>query len=232
MSAALQLVQPDTAELEAEGSILVLRAQSITIKDDETFAVAVEFMNDCASRRKAIVAKFADPKKKAFDAHKAITALEKELLDVVDKAEREAKHRISDYRAEQERAAAAERRRLEEEAKRREEERLLAEAEDLQDAGEDVAAMEILSEPIAPPPVYVPPATPKMAGVQFRETWSAKVVDFMALVRFVAAHPEYVNLLTSNAAALNSIARTLKSAARIDGVQMVAEKTVAAGGRR
>jgi hypothetical protein len=83
MSAALQLVEPDTTELQAKSSALVLDAQALTIVDDATFSAAAEFMNGCADLRKEIVSKFADAKKKADEAHKAICALEKTQLEPV-----------------------------------------------------------------------------------------------------------------------------------------------------
>ena len=233
MSAALQLVeQPDTTDLAAEGSALVQRASAITIIDDTSFAAAVAFMNDCATRRKTIVAKFAEPKQKAHEAHAAIRALEKELLDVVETAEREAKKRIGEYRLEQERLAEEERRRLEVEARLREEERVLSEALDAENAGDDTLAEEIIAEPIAPPPVRVAAATPKVAGVQFRETWKFQITDPLALVRHIAAHPEDICYINWSTVALQRDVTSRKSAFRKPGVRVYSEQTVAAGGRR
>lgn len=233
MSAALQLVtSPDTTDLQAEGSALVTRAHALVITDDTTYKTAVAFMNDCAGRRRAIVEKFADPKKKAHEAHKSICALESELLTVVDRAEREAKKRIGDYAAEQQRRAEAERRRLEDEARKREEDRRLAEALDAEEAGDEETAMEIISEPIAPPPVHIAPATPKVAGVQFRETWTFECTSLLDVVRHVAAHPEDVNLLQLNTVAVRQMVNARKSLLKVPGIRVYSEKTVAAGGRR
>jgi hypothetical protein len=232
MSAALQLVQPDTAELEAEGSALVLRAQSLEITDDESYTAAVQFMNDCVTRRRVIADKFAKPKRDAHAAHKSICALEAELLLVVDKAEREAKRRLAAYKLEQERRAEEERRRLEAEARRIEEERILAEAQEAQDAGEVDEAEAIISEPIAPPPVRVAPPVPKIAGVSFRESWQFEVTSLMDLVRHVAAHPEDANLLQANTSAIRSLVISRKSLCKIPGVRVWNEQAVASRGPR
>lgn len=233
MSAALQLVEkPDTTELQTENSALVLRAQAIVITDDETYTAAVAFMNDVATRRKVIVEKFREPKQKAHESHRSICALEAELLGVVETAEREAKKRIGAYRAEQERKAEEERRRLEDIARKQEEERRLAEAQELQDAGELEAAEVVISEPIAPPPVKIAPPTPKVAGVQFRESWQFEVSNLLQLVKHVAAHPEDLNLLQANTTAIRQMVQARKSACQIPGVRVWSEKSVAAGGRR
>ena len=233
MSAALQLVEtPDTTDLEAEGSALVQRANAIAIIDGDTFTAAVNFMNDCATRRKTIVAKFAESKQKAHEAHKAICALESELLGVVDKAEREAKKRIGEYRLEQDRRAEEERRRLEAEARRREEDRIVSEAKEAQDAGDVDLANEIIAEPIAIPPVRVAPPTPKVAGVQFRETWKFQITDPLALVRHIAAHPDDLCYINWNTVALQRDVTSRKSAFKKPGVRVYPEQTVAAGGRR
>lgn len=232
MTAALQLVtSPDTTELEAEGSALVFRAQAIQIIDDSTYTAAVAFMNDCAARRKAIAEKFREPKQKAHEAHKSICALEADLLSVVEKAEREAKKRIGDYHTEQERRAAEERRRLEAEARKREEDRRLAEAQEAQDAGDDVTAMQIIAEPIEAPPVYVAPVTPK-AAVQFRETWAFEITDPIALVRHIADHPEDLCYITWNASAIRRDVISRKNLMTKPGLRVFKDAQVVAAGRR
>ena len=70
-----------------------------------------------------------------------------------------------------------------------------------------------------------------MNGIAYRETWSAQITDLHALVKFVAAHPSHLGLLTANTAALNAQARSLKGQMRIPGVQAVATRDVAAGRR-
>lgn len=233
MTAALQLIErPDTTELSTESSVMLVEAKAFEISDDATYNRACVQMNLCADLRKEIVSKFTEPKKRAHEAHAALCKWEKDELTPVDAAEREWKRKISNYRAEQERIRLEEQRRLEAEAKKREEDRLLAEALEAENDGDAAAAEEIISAPVLPPPARLAPAVPKTAGVTFRETWSARVVNPMALIRYVAAHPECVNYLTPNITALNQVARAQKSAARIDGVVIEKESNVAAGGRR
>jgi hypothetical protein len=231
MSAALQLVEPDTTELQAESSALIHEAQSLAIVDDATFSAAAEFMNGCAALRKKIVSAFADPKKKADEAHKSICALERTQLEPVAVAEAIAKKRISEYRAAQEQRAAEERRRLEAIAKKQEEDRRLQEALDAEADGDSAAAEEIIAAPIVTPPVRVAPPTPK-AAVSFREVWKWDLEGFHDLVKHCAAHPEDLCYLSINTVNVNRDVTTRKSAFNKPGIRVYSEKVVAAGGSR
>jgi hypothetical protein len=79
--------------------------------------------------------------------------------------------------------------------------------------------------------VAVAPAVPKVGGISYRDTYSAKVTDLIALVKFVAANPTHVGLLKANEVALNAQARSLKAQMRIPGVEVVKTRDVAAGRR-
>jgi len=68
------------------------------------------------------------------------------------------------------------------------------------------------------------------AGVQLRETWRAEVVDFMALVKAVAAGKAPPSYLLANEPLLNQQARALKAELRLPGVKAVKEAGVAAKG--
>lgn len=68
---------------------------------------------------------------------------------------------------------------------------------------------ELLLPPIAPP-IMVPEAPRAVAGASVRKNWKARVIDKMALVRFVAAHPEYENLLEVNQSAADKQAKSLE----------------------
>lgn len=61
-------------------------------------------------------------------------------------------------------------------------------------------------------------ATPEAKGTSVRTTWKARVDDKGKFVAFVAAHPEFIELLDVNEASLNAMARSLKKNLRFDGV--------------
>ena len=52
--------------------------------------------------------------------------------------------------------------------------------------------------------------TPKISGVHTTVRWSAKVVDFAALVKWVSENPTQLGLLNANEPALNGLARSQK----------------------
>ncbi|MCW5141091.1 hypothetical protein [Burkholderia cenocepacia] len=68
----------------------------------------------------------------------------------------------------------------------------------------------------------------RTAGVSTRKVWKAEVADKLALIRFVAAHPEYVDLLDANMPAVNKIALALKKNCPLDGVRVFEDNVLAA----
>jgi hypothetical protein len=223
---------PDTQELELRAGAWPDRARALVVADDSAFVAASETLNEIKSLRKEIDATFDPIIKKAHEAHAEAIAQKRRHETPLAEAEQIIKRTLTVYRSEQERKAAEERRRLEDEARKREEERLLSEALDAEAAGEDEAAMQIIAEPIAPPPVRVAPPTPKVAGVQFRETWTFTCDSLLEVVKHVAAHPEDLNLLQLNTVAVRQMVNARKSLMKVPGIRVYSEKTVAAGGRR
>ena len=76
----------------------------------------------------------------------------------------------------------------------------------------------------------IAPAPPP-AGISVRETWSARVVNFAALVAAASKTPAYLALLTANQTALDQQARSLKERMNVPGVEPVRTKGIAAGRR-
>jgi DNA repair exonuclease SbcCD ATPase subunit len=71
-------------------------------------------------------------------------------------------------------------------------------------------------------------SAPKVAGISTRGTWKAEVTDKMALIRFVAANPQFASLLDANQSAINQMAKAMKSTMAIDGVRAYEDKSIAA----
>lgn len=233
MTSALQVIEgPDVSAQQIEASVLLVEAKALVIHDDESYLRVTEFAKGCVALRKQIEEKFAEPVRRANEAHKSLTAWREKELDPVKEAEALAKKCMSGYETEQRARAEEERRRLEAEARKREEDRLLAEAQSAQDDGDDAAAEELLSMPVEVAPVYVAPPTPKVQGIAYREDWKAEVTSPIDLVRHVAQHPEDIGLLSVNSTALAQMARARKSALRIPGVRAYSVKTPIIGGRR
>lgn len=198
---------PKNYETEARNELAKMPGAEIVIFDQSSYEQAGEILRNIATVKKEIKAKFAEPKEKAHEAHKAICDLEKELLTKVTERENEIRQKMSIYyQAEQKRIAA------EEERKRQEAERLMQTAVEAEAAGdtetaETYTALAAMSEATVT-------VAPKAAGVSFREVWKAKVVDESKVPR------EY---LIVNQTALDAVAKATKGSIKIAGVEFVKE---------
>lgn len=76
-------------------------------------------------------------------------------------------------------------------------------------------------------PIAVP-TTIKTQGVSSRKVWKAEVSDKLALIRYVAEHPEFVDLLDANMPAVNKIALALKANCPLAGVRVFEDNVIAA----
>lgn len=201
--------QPTNFEIEARNELAKMPGAEITVTNQQTYEAAGEILRNIATVKKAIKEKFADPKKKAAEAHKAICNLENELLQQVTLREQEIRQKMTAYwQAEQARIAA-------EEARKREEaEKLLALAQEAEAAGETDMAMEAVSEAALQEATVT--YTPKAAGVTMRKVWEAVVTDKSKVPL------EYMEV---NLSALNQIAKATKGTLNIPGVQFM-EKVV------
>jgi len=73
-------------------------------------------------------------------------------------------------------------------------------------------------------------SAPKAVGTSTRTTWKARVDSKMELIKFVAGHPEYQDLLVEDTSALNALARSQKVNMKVAGV--VAFEDVGISSRR
>jgi len=187
--------------------VMVAAKAEITVVDQTSYAAANDLIARLQTVRKEVVARFADPKKKAAEAHKAVCALEKSFLEPVDE-------KIGLLKDSTTRWYAAEQRRIEAEAERqrKEAEALAALSAEAEDAGDtDTAAEAVAAAAMAQASVTV---MPKVAGTSMREVWKAVVVDVSQLPR------EYMIV---NQSMLDKMAQATKGAVPIPGVKF--EKT-------
>lgn len=207
------------------------QARAIHIADSESYGAACEFLKGIKALRTEIAETFKPHIKRAHEAHKALLQEQADAESPLVEAEHIAKSALVVYEQEQERIRRAEALRLQTLAKQQEEERRLAEAVALEEAGEQADAEALIETPIDVPVVAVAPMTPKVSGISYRETWSASVTDLHALIKFVAANPTHMGLLSANLPALNAQARSLKGHMSIPGVKAVCTRDVAAAKR-
>ena len=211
-------------ELETEGVAIVNRATTIVVTDDHSYGQAAEILKQARSLDKQAVAFVAPLTAATKAAHDESLALEKKLRAPFQLAIASIPRVIGAYEAQQRRLKEQERQQAEEALRKQEESRRLAEAERLEKAGKVAEAMAFLDAPISVPSVVPEPAVPKVEGLAFRDSWKALVTDLGALIAFVAANPQFQNLLLANEVALNQFARSQKSGMQIPGVEAVVER--------
>ena len=123
-----------------------------------------------------------------------------------------------------------EERRLQEIARKRVEEEVLQQALEAEAAGEKEEAQKIIEEPVYVPPVKVVSEIPKSKESYIRETWSAEIIDVMALVKGIAEGKVDIqaiepNNLIKNHSFLNTLATRYKETLNIPGVRAISRKT-------
>ncbi len=180
----------------------------------------------------------------------AETALKNAMLTY----DREQQRKAEEARREAERLAREERERIEAEARetarkaQEEADRIAKEAiaaaaagdqgkaEELKQQAEQTAAagaaeaeaIANTADMVVAAPAPVATAAPKVAGLSTRQNWKARLTDKMALIRFVAEHPEHQHLLDVNQSALNQLAKAQKDAMRLPGVEAYPDAVMSA----
>lgn len=179
---------------------------------------------------------FEPHKRRAREAWQGLVDEEKKALAPALKAEDEIKRELTTYHTEQEKLRLAEERRLQDEARQREEARRLDEAAAMEREAERTGdadlrdqARELINEPVATPSVHLESFVPKVGGLSFRESYTAKVTDLKKLIKWVAKNIQNANLLLPNQTALNQMAKAQRENLKIDGVEAVKGKAPASG---
>jgi hypothetical protein len=215
------------------------RARALTIENDTTYIEAGEMLKGIKALRKEVDDAFDPIIKKAHEAHKEACGQKKKAETPLLDAETILKRGLVAYETEQERLRQIEQRRLQEEARQIDEARRLEEAAALErqavatgDETLRAEAEELISAPVCAPAVYVPPSTPKVSGISYRENWRIDPnVDLKALCLAIAQGRQPVSLILPNVTALNGLARSLKGEMKVPGVKVVCEKIASASGR-
>ena len=220
----------DEKELTTKALTLAEQVQAVTITSPETFAEAATGLKLIKAMSSEIAAFFAPLKKKAHEAHRAITQAEAEKLAPLVAAEKAVKIAMAAFVEAEERKRRALERQIAEKARKRQEEEQLLDAIDAEAAGNVQAADAILARPVLAPVVMLPSQTPKVAGISFSERWHAVVFDHTALVRAVADGRVPMFALTPNQSWLDGQARALKSDLGYPGVRAEAETSVSSRG--
>jgi hypothetical protein len=202
---------------------------TIEIVDAASYQAAAAKLRDFAARRKYTEQKFAKIKKDAHGAWKGICALENELLQPIEVADRKQRDALLAYEREQDRRRREEQQRLEEEARKAEQARLLDEAAHLESQGHrELAVAAVEAALAAPAPVVtIAPTTPHVAGVSTGEHWTFRPVndDEARAVELLAKTGNHAYLMLDRKK-LAAYARSHKAGARLPGIQFFDEGKV------
>lgn len=229
MSAAV-IVPVDTEALEFEILPWPDKARALAVVDQATCNAAGEFLKGIKALGNEIDTQCDPNIARWYEGHRSATTQKRELKAPLVEAETIIKRAIATWMTEQERQRQEEQRRLREIARKEEEERRVAEALELEIAGEHEMAQETLTLPTPTPTIELPKPV-SAPGVTMRETWKAEVTDLRALCRAIGAGTVPVECVKADLVTLNRLAVSLKRSMDYPGVRAVVQQTVAAKAR-
>lgn len=240
---------PDANQLNTRAQSALTMVESMVIDSQETYDLAADELKAIKTKSTSLEAQrtaITGPINKAL---KAVNDLFRDPGQYLEQAEKIIKGKMLAYSAEQERIAAEERRKAEA-LVRAEQERMAreaaakeaaakAEADALMAAGNAEKAAEVQAQAAIEAAIITATAqvmtapvvemsVAKVSGISQRSVWKAEVTDKAALIAFIAATPQFQNLLDVNTSALNQMAKAMKDTMQIPGVRAFEEKTLAA----
>lgn len=226
---SVAVLRPDQGLVDGAAQRLAsARASYAVIKTGDEYEAAGFDLQAIKTAQKTLEAerkKITVPLNQVVDA---VNALFKKPAAALNEAEEVIKTAMIGYNNEQERI------RREAEAKaaeqlRKDREKLAAQAAKAAEKGqvEKAAALEAQAATL-PTTVEIAPTAPKVSGISGRSTWQAAVKDKGAFLKYVAEHPEWLNLVDVNMVALNGLARSQKSALALPGIEAVEVQGIAA----
>lgn len=186
---------------------------------------AVALLKGIKSLRKKLEETFAEPKKKADEAKKAILDAMKGIDEPLSAAEQIIKEKIGQfYDAENERQVQEYADKMLA-AKRNAEEMRRLEANALRETGEEDAADALMASDLLISPLPRPNPT-KMDGVSVSERWSAEIVNKDLFLEFVVKNKEWRHLVSVNTTEANKLATAQKESFSIPGLRAVSKRVV------
>lgn len=204
----------DEQELKQEVMTIDEAVKAIVVNDAETYQSAGGMIINLDNLIKKIKTYWKEPKEKAFQAHKAITAKEAEMLKPIEERRRFLNGKISAYLTEQERIRKAEQARLDEErrkAEQKEREKLQARAEKAEEKGNDAKAEALRqkAEDVFIPPAIVVPAVEKTTKMDTGTISAVKdieieIVSELEIIRGIAEKQIPISVVTIHEAKLKA----------------------------
>lgn len=171
-------------QYESRALITLENARAFIVDNPDDYVRAGEFIAGAKQLAEQIKKEFAEPKRKAHEAHKAIVAMEANALKPVEQAIAAASATALAWKQAEDRKAKEQFDREQAERRAALEKQKLEEAATLEQWGETDAAAQKLCEAIVPiRPTPFESAAPKVAGLSTRKQWKARIVNQMLVHR-------------------------------------------------
>jgi len=230
MEVQIEGLTPEVQQNTQKALTVLDQANTLMISTMDDYRVAQGLMKTVKERIKELTDTRMAQTRPIDESKAKIIAFFAIPLEKLEKAKGYLNQIMIKFTEEQEAKRREEERRLQEEAKKRAEEETLRQAIEAEAAGEKEEAEQIISEPVYVMPIKVVSEIPKSKESHIRETWSAEIIDIMALVKSVAEGKTDVqaiepNNLIKTHAFLNTLATRYKQTLNIPGVRAVSKKT-------
>lgn len=213
-------------QLQTEALSTVQRATGLTVTNLETRALAADLGRGIAGLYKRAEEWFSPMKSAAARAHKEICTKENEVLTPLKEAKQYLSAQIGTFDQEQEKERKSEERRLQEEARlqaiaesaQRSQDIAIADAIELEAQGDTKGADAVLANPVPQevyvPPVVIPRAVPKAAGVSSVQNWTFRITNADQIPR------EY---MIPDEKAIRGVVKSMKNKTNIPGIEVYPE---------
>ena len=219
--------------IREEVAPVITTADTMIVTNREQYTYASDYLKEVKAAQKTVKDHFEPMKKAAHSAWRTVCDREKEMLDPLDKAEKNVKQRMLAWYYEQERLREAEEARLRAEAEeraRKERERLERQAAKLKTPELKEERLE-QAEQIVPEVVSVQSQAPKIEGQSIRKTWKAHVADKKAAIQAIMSWPDWQAYITLNERELDRLAQRTKGTIEVDGVTFTEESQLTSRGK-
>ena len=230
MEMQAQIVTPEVEKSTETALTVIDVANSLVISTVDDYKVAQGLMKTVKERIKELTDTRMEQTRPIDTAKAKIILFFSGPLEKLEKAKTYLNKIMVDFTEIQETRRREEEKRLQEEARKRAEEETLRQAIEAEAAGEKEEAEQIMAEPVYVPPIRVASEIPKSKESHIRESWSAEIVDVMALVKSIAEKKTDIqaiepNHLIKNHPFLNTLATRYNKTLNIPGVKAVSKKT-------
>lgn len=206
-------------KLETEGLSLIQSARQLQIRDAESYQEGSVLVRNLARFIKAWD-DLLDPVVRSIDASLKVARGQRDKIRVpAVEMKREIGARMETWDRAERDYLQAEQARLTAEAQEKAQLEALIAAES---RGDEAAVVIIASDDTPAAMVFSPPVQepPKAEGISYRDIWSAHVTNLSVLIQAVASGQAPRNTVMENQKVLDGLARTLKEAFSLPGVEV------------